>query len=121
MASVARISQTKASPVYRPMIGNPVEVPGIGYASQLPDGYEVTYLDGTYFKLHKCGDMTYREKNGNEHFYQQGSSEPPEIVRVRAQEMPFVASHFVQNNSPPMPVCTPINNRCMQPPIKLFR
>lgn len=120
-----KTSQAKLSPMFH----TPVErviVPGIGVATQLPDGVvEVTYQDGSRLGVKQPehgGGVTFTQSNGSQCHYT-AKDELPEVVRIRLQQIPVVIKCLMKHNSPPMPICTPVSNKCIQPQqqMKFFR
>lgn len=118
-----KTSQTKSSPMYH----TPTEkviVPGIGIASQLPEGVvEVVYQDGCRLSVkqpEQGGGVTFTQMNGNMCHYT-AKDELPEVVRIKLTQIPIVIKHLMAHNSPTMPLCTPVSNKCMQHPMKYFR
>lgn len=117
-----KTSQSKTSPMFHASTEK-VIVPGIGVASQLPGGgVEVVYSDGSQLSVmqpdHGRG-ITYTQMNGNSSHYT--DNDLPEVVRIKLTQMPIVIKHLMAHKSPTMPLCTPVSNKCMQPPMKFFR
>lgn len=120
-----KTSQTKQSPVFHHTPTEKVIVPGIGIASQLPGGVvEVIYQDGSRLSVrepeHGGNTITFTHMNGNTYHYTK-NDEVPEVVRMKLQHMPIVIKHLMAQNNPTMPLCTPVSNKCLQPPMKFFR
>lgn len=118
-----RTSQAKLSPMFH----TPTEkviVPGIGVATQLPEGVvEVTYPDGSRLAVKQPengGGVTFTQTNGSQCHYT-SKDELPEVVRVRLTQMPIVIKQLMHQNTSSMPICTPVSNKCIQPQIKYFR
>lgn len=118
-----RTSQNKSSPIFNTSIEK-VIVPGIGIASQLPEGVvEVTYKDGARLSVRQPeqgGGVVYTHTNGKSCEYT-ARDELPEVVRSKLTQIPIVIKHLMAHNSPTMPLCTPVSNKCMQQPMKFFR
>lgn len=118
-----KTSQAKSSPMFHSPCQN-VIVPGIGIASQLPEGVvEVVYQDGNRLTVKQPdhgGGVTFTQMNGNQCHYT-ARDELPDVVRVKLTQIPIVIKHLMAHNSPPLPLCTPVSNKCMQPPMKFFR
>lgn len=118
-----KTSQTKSSPMFQNMIDK-VIVPGIGVASQLPEGVvEVVYQDGSRLAVKQPehgGGVTFTQINGTRCHYT-ARDELPEVVRVKLTQIPIVIQHLIAHNSPTIPLCTPVSNKCMQAPMKFFR
>ncbi|XP_055322215.1 serine/threonine-protein kinase PLK4 [Sitodiplosis mosellana] len=120
-----KTSQNKTSPMFNTSLER-VIVPGIGIATQSPDGVvEVTYKDSTRLTFRQAdpgaGGIMYTLANGRSCEYT-GRDEVPEVVRSKLTHMPIVIKHLAaHNNGPTMPLCTPVSNKCMQQPMKFFR
>lgn len=124
--------QSKQSPMFHtPPLESRVNVPGIGVATQLPEGVvEVSYPDGSRLSVtqpEQGGGVTYTQINGNKCHYT-AKDELPEIVRIRLTQIPIVIKHLMAKNSTEMAavngfMCTPINKKCTQPtqPMRYFR
>lgn len=129
--SLNSVASMKTSQNKSPMFNTSTEkviVPGIGIASQLPEGVmEVTYKDGTRLSFRQseqgCGvGVVYTHTNGKSFDYTAvHRDELPEVVRSKLEHIPIVVKHLMAHNSPTMPYCTPVSNKCMQQPMKFFR
>lgn len=113
-------TSTKSSPMFHTPTESRVTVPGIGVASQLPEGVvEVMYPDGsrlTVTQPEQGGGVTYTQINGNQCHYT-AKDELPEIVRIRLTQIPIVIKHLMVKNSNEMIANgfgTPVNLKCIQ-------
>lgn len=105
-----------------------VIVPGIGIASQLTDGVvEVVYPDGSRLAVkqpEQGGGVIYSQINGSQCHYT-ARDELPDVVRTKLTQIPIVIKHLMAHTShitsPPMQLCTPVSNKCIQPQMKYFR
>ncbi|XP_031631737.1 serine/threonine-protein kinase PLK4 [Contarinia nasturtii] len=123
-----KTSQMKSSPIFH---STPTEkkviVPGIGIASQSPEGVvEVLYQDGSRLALHtpeQGGGITFTQMNGSTCHYNASNDDYsiPEIVRNRLNQMEIVVKYLMAHNSSHVPLCTPVSNKCMQQQMKFFR
>lgn len=115
-----RTSQTKSSPVLHAS-AEKIIVPGIGIASQSPDGtLEVVYQDGSRLAVDQGGHIMYTQTNGIQCHYTR-NDETPEVVRTRLTQFQVVLEHLMSYKNNPVPLCTPVSNKCIQPQIKFFR
>lgn len=130
----SRPQTIKSSPIF-PARTEQVIIPGIGVATQLPEGIvEVAYQDGTRIsvkQIHQGGGVTVTQSNGNQYHYT-AKDELPEPLRIRLTQMPIVLTHLMTNNmknSPEFPAClyasvnkkTPQTQQQQQPQMRHFR
>lgn len=106
----SRPQTIKSSPIFSSKTEK-VVIPGIGVATQLPEGIvEVSYPDETRISVkqpHHGGGVTFTQSNGNQYHYT-AKDELPELLRIRLTQMPIVLTHLMTNNmknSPEIPAC----------------
>lgn len=120
-------AQSKASPIFHTPVEK-VKIPGIGIASQLPEGIvEITYPDGSRLSVTQPehgGGVRFTETDGNQAHYT-ATDVLPDLVRTRLTQIPIVIKHLMAYNmyktSPDIAssagyTCTPVSRKIIQQP-----